>query len=83
MYRRPCHAPYRLYRLHPCRYLYFSNWLRGDLVQYDISDPENPRFVSRVWLGGIIRKGGGLKVGRACALGAAWAAGQGVCWVRR
>lgn len=44
------------------RFLYFSNWLRGDLVQYDISDPQNPRFVSRVWLGGLVQKGGGLKV---------------------
>jgi selenium-binding protein 1 len=49
----------------PRRYLYFSNWLRGDLVQYDISDPEHPRFVSRLWLGGLIRKGGGIKVGGA------------------
>lgn len=45
-----------------CRFLYFSNWLRGDIVQYDISDPEAPRFVSRVWVGGVIHKDGGLKV---------------------
>ncbi|KAL4457508.1 hypothetical protein ABPG75_012373 [Micractinium tetrahymenae] len=44
------------------RFLYFSNWLRGDLVQYDISDPDQPKFVSRVWLGGLIRKGGPVKV---------------------
>ena len=25
------------------RFLYFSNWLHGDLRQYDISDPANPR----------------------------------------
>jgi hypothetical protein len=36
-------------------------------VQYDISDPEHPRFVSRLWLGGLIRKGGGIKVGAAVA----------------
>ena len=24
------------------RFLYFSNWLHGDLRQYDISDPANP-----------------------------------------
>lgn len=44
------------------RFLYFSNWLRGDIVQYDISDPANPRLAGRVWVGGLIRKGGPLKV---------------------
>ena len=24
------------------RFLYFSNWLHGDLRQYDVSDPANP-----------------------------------------
>ena len=46
-------------------WLYFSNWLRGDLVQYDISDPANPRFASRIWLGGVIAASQGkVKVGR-------------------
>lgn len=40
------------------KYLYYSNWLRGDIVQYDISEPANPKFVSRIWLGGVVRKGG-------------------------
>ena len=44
------------------KYLYFSNWLRGDLVQYDISDPANPKFASRIWLGGVVRAGGPIKV---------------------
>lgn len=44
------------------RFLYFSNWLRGDLVQYDITDPANPRFASRIWLGGVVRAGGPIKV---------------------
>lgn len=44
------------------KYIYFSNWLRGDVVQYDISDPANPRLAGRVWLGGTIRKGGPVKV---------------------
>ncbi|PNI22952.1 SELENBP1 isoform 12, partial [Pan troglodytes] len=26
------------------RFLYFSNWLHGDLRQYDISDPQRPRL---------------------------------------
>jgi selenium-binding protein 1 len=36
------------------RYLYFSNWLHGDIRQYDISDPANPRLVGQIWLGGVI-----------------------------
>jgi len=35
------------------RYLYFSNWLHGDLRQYDISDPHNPKFTGQIWLGGL------------------------------
>jgi selenium-binding protein 1 len=35
------------------RYLYFSNWLHGDLRQYDISDPANPVLKSSVQLGGM------------------------------
>ena len=38
------------------RYLYFSNWLHGDLRQYDISAPSKPKLVGQVWLGGIIGK---------------------------
>eukprot|EP00798_Chlamydomonas_sp_ICE-L_P019284 gene19284-25927_t len=33
------------------KYLYYSNWLRA-----------NPKFAGRVWVGGLIRKGGGLTV---------------------
>jgi selenium-binding protein 1 len=36
------------------RYLYFSNWLHGDIRQYDISDPGKPRLTGQVWLGGVI-----------------------------
>ena len=36
------------------RFLYFSNWLHGDLRQYDISDPNNPKLTGQVWLGGVI-----------------------------
>jgi selenium-binding protein 1 len=38
------------------RFLYFSNWLHGDLRQYDISDPTNPRLTGRLWLGGLLGK---------------------------
>lgn len=36
------------------RFLYLSNWLHGDVRQYDISDPTNPRLVGRVWCGGVL-----------------------------
>ena len=36
------------------RFLYFSNWLHGDLRQYDISDPFRPKLTGQVWLGGVI-----------------------------
>jgi methanethiol oxidase len=36
------------------RFLYFSNWLHGDLRQYDISDPTNPRLTGQLWLGGLL-----------------------------
>lgn len=36
------------------RFLYFSNWLHGDLRQYDVSDPANPKLTGQVWLGGVI-----------------------------
>jgi len=38
------------------RWLYFSNWLHGDLRQYDISDPANPKLTGQLWLGGVIGK---------------------------
>jgi selenium-binding protein 1 len=39
------------------RFLYFSNWLHGDLRQYDVSNPMNPKLTGQVWLGGVIGKG--------------------------
>lgn len=30
------------------RFLYFSNWVQGDLRQYDITDTKNPKLVGRV-----------------------------------
>jgi selenium-binding protein 1 len=38
------------------RWLYFSNWLHGDLRQYDISDPSSPKLTGQVWLGGVLGK---------------------------
>jgi selenium-binding protein 1 len=38
------------------RYVYFSNWLHGDVRQYDISDPSNPKLTGQVWCGGLLGK---------------------------
>lgn len=38
------------------RFLYFSNWLQGDVRQYDISDPAAPVLTGQVWLGGLLGK---------------------------
>ena len=38
------------------RFLYFSNWLHGDLRQYDVSDPANPRLTAQLQLGGVLGK---------------------------
>jgi selenium-binding protein 1 len=43
------------------RYLYFSNWLHGDIRQYDVSDPAHPKLTGQVWLGGVIGKSGKLR----------------------
>ncbi|MCO6456752.1 MAG: selenium-binding family protein [Pirellulaceae bacterium] len=39
------------------RWLYLSNWLHGDLRQYDVSDPSRPKLTGQVWLGGLQDKG--------------------------
>lgn len=36
------------------KYLYFNNWLQGDVRQYDITDPENPKLVGQLYLGGVL-----------------------------
>ena len=40
------------------RYLYFSNWLHGDIRQYDISNPSKPKLTGQVWCGGLRDKAG-------------------------
>ncbi|XP_050421456.1 methanethiol oxidase [Adelges cooleyi] len=44
------------------KYLYFSNWLHGDIRQYDITDTQNPQLVGQIFLGGLILKGSELTV---------------------
>jgi selenium-binding protein 1 len=36
------------------RYIYLSNWLHGDIRQYDISDPANPVMTGQLWCGGLL-----------------------------
>src|SRR5262249_11985082 len=39
------------------RWLYFSNWLHGDIRQYDVSDPAKPKLTGQLWVGGVLGKG--------------------------
>lgn len=39
------------------RFLYLANWFHGDVRQYDIRDPANPRLTGQAWVGGLIQKG--------------------------
>ncbi|MBX3146294.1 MAG: hypothetical protein KF785_05945 [Gemmatimonadales bacterium] len=38
------------------RYLYVSCWGTGEIRQYDVSDPFNPRFIGSARIGGIVRR---------------------------
>lgn len=42
------------------RFLYFSNWLHGDIRQYDVSDPRHPRLTGQVWCGGVLGRESGV-----------------------
>ena len=60
------------------KYLYFSNWLHGDVRQYDITDTRyiildsffqltihlcrSPKLTGQVFFGGSIQEGGPVKV---------------------
>jgi len=47
------------------KWLYFSNWLHGDVRQYDVSDPAKPKLAGQLQLGGVEGKGpaiGGKKL---------------------
>jgi selenium-binding protein 1 len=39
------------------KWLYFSNWLHGDVRQYDVSDPAKPRLAGQLQIGGVEGKG--------------------------
>lgn len=38
------------------RWLYLSNFLHGDVRQYDVSDPSRPKLTGQLWLGGLFGK---------------------------
>jgi len=38
------------------KYLYFANWLHGDVRQYDVTEPSNPKLTGQVWIGGLLGK---------------------------
>jgi selenium-binding protein 1 len=42
------------------KYLYFANWLHGDVRQYDITDTRKPKLVGQVFIGGSLKEGGGV-----------------------
>ncbi|XP_031566459.1 methanethiol oxidase-like [Actinia tenebrosa] len=44
------------------KYLYFSNWIQGDLRQYDITDPRNPKLTGQVFIGGSMTRSSGVRV---------------------
>jgi selenium-binding protein 1 len=46
------------------KWLYFSNWLHGDVRQYDVSDPAKPKLTGQLLLGGVEGKGPRVPVGR-------------------
>jgi hypothetical protein len=44
------------------KYLYLSNWLHGDVRQYDITDRRKPKLVGQLFLGGSILSDSNVKV---------------------
>jgi selenium-binding protein 1 len=42
------------------RFLFFSNWLHGDIRCYDISDPLHPKLAGSLFVGGSIRADGAV-----------------------
>jgi len=44
------------------KYLYLSNWVHGDIRQYDVTDTRNPKLAGQIFLGGSITKEFGVKV---------------------
>ena len=47
------------------KFLYVSCWGTGEMRQYDVSDPFNPKHTGSVHLGGIVRKAAHPKTGQS------------------
>eukprot|EP01084_Bolivina_argentea_P066248 120760_1 len=43
------------------KYVYVTNWIHGDVCQYDVTDPFCPRLNSQVFFGGHLVKDSGFK----------------------
>jgi methanethiol oxidase len=43
------------------RFYYFSNWLHGDIRQYNVSDPAKPKLTGQITVGGMAAKGPTVK----------------------
>uniref|UniRef100_A0A0B7BFF0 Methanethiol oxidase n=1 Tax=Arion vulgaris TaxID=1028688 RepID=A0A0B7BFF0_9EUPU len=44
------------------RFMYLSNWIHGDIRQYDITDRSKPKLVGQIFLGGSIQSDRTVKV---------------------
>ncbi|XP_046415365.1 methanethiol oxidase [Neodiprion fabricii] len=44
------------------KYLYLTNWLHGDVRQYDVTDTRNPKLTGQIFLGGSILSDGKVRV---------------------
>lgn len=44
------------------KYLYLSNWLHGDVRQYDVTDRRNPKLTGQVFLGGSVLSDSKIRV---------------------
>jgi len=44
------------------KFLFLSNWLHGDIRQYNIEDPHNPKLVGQIFIGGSIRSDGAVTI---------------------
>ena len=62
-----------------CRFLYFSNWLHGDIRQYDITDTSNPKLTGQVFFGGSIQAGGPVTVTKDPELSASFPIYNKIC----
>ena len=44
------------------RFLYVSNWVQGDIRQYDITDPSRPVQTGQIYIGGSAVQGSSVSI---------------------